>query len=711
MKKPLKLSIRKKVFLLTASLSLLLIIASVVLSSFIFMFRTRSDARKMCTDASVFTAEFYSDEDTERLEFIKEYKEKLDAIYRENVEEIEKYAKNNYEIELKERKKFFEELTASIFVLPGSFGVYPEKLAFQKNYDDMIESMTLIAEMETGMIHGCLVYYDAERNNIVYMADTYADTYFDYNYPCSVEKADQDMIDNVFTGTRPKTYFRDNVFIGYAPIVDENGENIAYVGYYYSINNIINGQHEFLFIMIGTMVAASVVILIIYLVIANKSIVKNVTTLSKATVEFTSNLSAGEELKTVKTDIKTNDEIGVLSENFNTLQSKVVEYAQDIAERQITEGRMRAELNIASKIQMQSLPDKPIIINGARISSFIRPAKEVGGDLFDYFVTDDNKLFFVIADVSGKGVPAALFMMRGKEIIRSCANAGMSAGKIAQTANAALCVNNSEGLFITAFIGTYDTKDKKLTYVRAGHEQPYIVRKGKAEKFGEESNFVLGAFENTAFVEETIKLNDGDRILFYTDGLNEGINENNEEFGYERIKEVLETENSDILATMYEKAVEFAGDVEQFDDITMLLFESVKSDSITLKSPTFDDIPTVTDRINSFVKGLNGEKIAELDIVIDEMMNNYISYAFEDVKKPQLDIDVRLLDGSVELTFTDNGKLFNPLDKEDADVDAGIIDRPIGGMGIMIVKRISDNLSYRVFEGKNRLIITKNLKG
>lgn len=235
------------------------------------------------------------------------------------------------------------------------------------------------------------------------------------------------------------------------------------------------------------------------------------------------------------------------------------------------------------------------------------------------------------------------------------------------------------------------------------------MRDGVAEKIGEESNALLGVFDDAPFISETLEIRSGDKILLYTDGLNEGINEKNEEFGYDRIKETLENASGEILAAAYEAEKTFAGAAEQFDDITMVLFECVKSDTIALHSPTYDDIPVVTDRINAFVQGLDPHKISELDIILDEILNNYVSYAFDAVKKPQIDIEARLDRDVVQLSFVDNGALFDPLQQQ-TPAATNVLDRQ-GGLGITLVKSLSDSIHYRVFEGKNHLTITKTLKG
>ena len=716
MKKLFRLTIAKKVFLLTAALSLALILVSVLIASSIFSVRTGNDARALCATSAellseyIGTYEILSAANGSTTGFIDYYIGRIDEIYAENRDEIEKMSDDELPdaISFADRKTYFNRLFSPVFASGGGFGMSYITLSFINAYNEIIEEMERMASVE-GMLFCEVFYYDAEHNNLVSLLDSSPESYPGHSFPGSVRKAPAYFTDSVLKTNGVTVVSEQDEFASAAP-VEVGGKTVAYVSFDYSVDRLFETQRDFLWTLVGIMLAATVVILVICQILANRWLVKNVKNLSHAARAFTSHMEDG-ELLPVSAGIGTNDEIMELSDDFDALQNKVIAYADDIARKRASEERMQAELSIASKIQMQSLPDKPLITDELRISSFIKPAKEVGGDLFDYFPTDDGKLFFVIADVSGKGVPAALFMMRGKEIIRSCAKAGMSAGKIAERTNRELYQNNKEGLFITAFIGVCDAKEKTLSFVRAGHEQPFLLRGGRAEKFGEESNYVLGAYDGVPFVEDSIELEEGDRILFYTDGLNEGINEENEEFGYDRIKDVLESAGSDLLAALYESACAFAGGAEQFDDITMLLFECVRSRSFTLEKPCYGDIPVVTDRIYEFLGECDKDKRAELGVILDEMMNNYVSYAFRDVRKPRLDIEVRLDGGIAALTFTDNGMLFDPLSKEDPDLDAAPTERPEGGMGIMIVKSMADGISYRVFEGKNRLTILKDLNG
>lgn len=713
MKKFFKPTIRKKIVLLSALLSILLIAVSVTVSSAIFVSRIKKDAQTQCRTSCEMLGEYLSELEIQTTvsgnmaPFIAYYKQNLNDIYANNREEIEEMSLKeiNSTDDLAEKKSFFTELTSGLFG-SGMMGLSYDKSSFRNLYPEVLAEMERLASAE-GFINCKVFYYDAEHNNMVFMCDSTYTTSETYSYPGSIEKTDEKIKTDVILKGGVAVFSLDDYFMGYAPVVIEN-ETVAYVSFKYSIDHLVNNEKEFIWMLVGIMLGASVVIVLVYLFLANRWLMKNVTKLSDAARKFTSHMNEG-EIVPVDAEIRTNDEIKDLSDDFFALQNKVAAYSEDIAKKSAEEERILAELNIASKIQLQSLPDKPLSTDSARISSFIKPAKEVGGDLFDYFFTDEGKVFFTIADVSGKGVPAALFMMRGKEIIRSCAKAGMSAAKIAETANAELCKNNKEGLFITAFIGVYDEKAKRLTYVRAGHEQPFLLRDGVAEKIGEESNALLGVFDDAPFISETLEIRSGDKILLYTDGLNEGINEKNEEFGYDRIKETLENASGEILAAAYEAEKAFAGAAEQFDDITMVLFECVKSDTIALHSPTYDDIPVVTDRINAFVQGLDPHKISELDVILDEILNNYVSYAFDAVKKPQIDIEARLDRDVVQLSFVDNGALFDPLQQQ-TPAATNVLDRQ-GGLGITLVKSLSDSIHYRVFEGKNHLTITKTLKG
>ena len=208
----------------------------------------------------------------------------------------------------------------------------------------------------------------------------------------------------------------------------------------------------------------------------------------------------------------------------------------------------------------------------------MNPAKEVGGDFYDFFMVDDRHLAIVMADVSGKGVPAALFMVIGKTLIKDHTTPGKDLGEVFTEVNELLCESNSEGLFITAFEGVIDLSSGAFRYVNAGHEIPYICKKdGKFEPYKIRAGFVLAGMEGMKYKCGELELEPGDKIFQYTDGVTEATNANNELYGMDRLTEIL-GENSalaptELLPVIKNDIDRFVGEAPQFDDITMLCLE------------------------------------------------------------------------------------------------------------------------------------------
>ena len=240
---------------------------------------------------------------------------------------------------------------------------------------------------------------------------------------------------------------------------------------------------------------------------------------------------------------------------------------------------IETDLRIASKIQTDALPpttpefDKYLNID---MKCCLNTAKEVGGDFYDYFFIDENRMCFLIADVSGKGTPAALFMMTAKTIIKDCALFKESTSEILNEANVRLCENNKESMFATVWIGILDIRTMTLQYTNAGHNYPILQRKGKGcEELETVHGLMLAAFENTQYNQSEIHLEKGDRLLLYTDGATEAHNKDNELYGVERVERMLEDTRDCSGETTLDRMVEnintFAKDVSQFDDITMVI--------------------------------------------------------------------------------------------------------------------------------------------
>ena len=269
--------------------------------------------------------------------------------------------------------------------------------------------------------------------------------------------------------------------------------------------------------------------------------------------------------------------------------TSLAERTRDLLKRQIAESQARnrisTELDVATQIQADMLPsifpafpDRPEF----DIYATMNPAKEVGGDFYDFFMVDDRHLAIVMADVSGKGVPAALFMMIGKTLIKDHTKPGRDLGEVFTEVNDILCESNNEGLFITAFEGILDLVSGEFVFVNAGHELPFVARAGGVyEPRKIRAGFVLAGMEGTQYSGGSMQLKPGDKIFLYTDGVTEATNAAQELYGIKRLEETLAQNTAlppaQLLATVKDDIDTFVGDAPQFDDITMLCVEYIKA--------------------------------------------------------------------------------------------------------------------------------------
>lgn len=279
-----------------------------------------------------------------------------------------------------------------------------------------------------------------------------------------------------------------------------------------------------------------------------------------------------------------NDEITDLAKSFNSMTASLKKYISDLTAVTAEKERIGAELDVAKQIQASMLPDvKKVFEKETRfkVNATMTPAKEVGGDFYDCFMIDKTHLAFVVADVSGKGVPAALFMAIGKTIVKDLSNAyGNDLSKIFTDTNKSLCEANSEGLFITAFEAVIDLETGDMHYVNAGHEMPFIYKKGGSyEALKMKHGFVLAGVDSMKYESGSIKLSHGDKIFQYTDGVTEATNSQNELYGMERLEKILNESKDlapiDLLPVVRTDIDKFVAGAPQFDDITMFGFEYI----------------------------------------------------------------------------------------------------------------------------------------
>lgn len=272
------------------------------------------------------------------------------------------------------------------------------------------------------------------------------------------------------------------------------------------------------------------------------------------------------------------DEIGELANAFNNMSASLQEYIKNLSSVMAEKERIGAELNVATQIQADMLPSIfPAFPEREEFDIYatMQPAKEVGGDFYDFFLIDDDHLAVVIADVSGKGVPAALFMVIAKTLLKNRAQMGDSPAKVLEVVNNQLCENNKAEMFVTVWFGVMQISTGKIVAANAGHEKP-IIRKadGEFEIFKDKHGFVMGGMEGMKYKEYELEIEKGGCLFVYTDGVPEATSSDSELFGMERLVQVLNEEKDaplpDILKSVKGSIDKFVKDAPQFDDITML---------------------------------------------------------------------------------------------------------------------------------------------
>ena len=330
-------------------------------------------------------------------------------------------------------------------------------------------------------------------------------------------------------------------------------------------------------VWITTALVVVTVLALVGALTVSKRIVKPLETMTKRVVSL-----GGENLQfMMESTYRTGDEIEALAESFATLSARTLQYVDQVRKVTAEKERIGAELSLATEIQASMLPHIfPAFPMRSEFDIYasMNPAKEGGGDFYDYFLIDDDHLCLVIADVSGKGVPAALFRMASKIILQSVAMLGYSPAEILRRTNEAICSNNEAEMFVTVWLGILELSTGKLTAANAGHEFPALKRPGEPfALFKDRHGFVIGGMEGVRYKEYELRLEPGSKLFVYTDGVAEATNAEKELFGTERMIDALNTDPDaapqDILKHVRAGVDGFVKDAEQFDDLTMLCVE------------------------------------------------------------------------------------------------------------------------------------------
>ena len=349
-------------------------------------------------------------------------------------------------------------------------------------------------------------------------------------------------------------------------------------------------------------------------------------------------------------------------------------------------------------------------------------AKEVGGDFYDFYKLNDTTVAFLAADVSGKGIPAAMFMMTAKTIIKDLAESGMAVNDIFTKANEKLCENNESGMFVTAWMGILDLTTGNLQFANAGHNPPLLKRaNGDFEYLKMRAGFVLAGMDGVRYRASELTLCPGDRLFLYTDGVTEATNTESKLYGEDRLLNFM-NQNAyagaiEILPALKANIDEFVGEAPQFDDITMLMFDyKPKQGGVRMTDKTF---PAKVDALSD-VLGFVDQTLESYEcpmkiqmaicVAIEEVFVNVAHYAYGD-GEGDVTFSIGFNAQSREITFrmTDKGTPFDPLQKPDPDITLSAEDREIGGLGIFITKKTMNTVTYAYENGENVLTMIKKI--
>ena len=456
-------------------------------------------------------------------------------------------------------------------------------------YNDILETLHQFADVnDVASVYVC--YMDTKTNKAVYIIDGSLSE--DACFTGTCDGIEEDNLEKMKKGDYNfPAYITNYEEYGWlctaaAAIVNEDQEVLANAYVDISMDDVVQNRMQFLFYLCAVLGVAACAMISILGVIVNKSVVKPINILARATGKFVSDKAThrSEDISEIaEVKISTGDEIEHLSESIKKMEVEINDYIKNLTKVTAEKERIGAELDVAAHIQSAMLPSIfPAFPDRSEFDIYatMNPAKEVGGDFYDFFMVDDRHLAIVMADVSGKGVPAALFMVIGKTLIKDHTYPECDLGMVFSEVNNLLCESNSEGLFITAFEGVLDLVTGEFRFVNAGHEIPFICKKGGVyEPYKVKAGFVLGGMEGIVYKTGSMILEPGDKIFQYTDGAPEATDKNDQLYGMERLEKVL-AENSaakpqELLPIVKNDIDKFVGEADQFDDITMLCLEYI----------------------------------------------------------------------------------------------------------------------------------------
>ena len=423
---------------------------------------------------------------------------------------------------------------------------------------------------------------------------------------------------------------------------------------------------------------------------------------------------------------KSKDEIGKLAESFIEMKRTLQRYLKDLEETTATKERIESELKIAHEIQMSMVPKTFPPFPDRRefdIYATLVPAREVGGDFYDFFFIDDQRLCFAIGDVSGKGVPASLFMALTKTMFRATGGRQNATPEIILSRlNGEICRDNESCMFVTVFCCVLDARTGQVEYSNGGHNLPYVLSNGAVMALPKTGGMALGVTEAADFHAGQLLLKPGDQLILYTDGVTEAMDQNDKLFSESRLETTLQGVNGlsskEVTERVVKEVQRFSTGAPQSDDITLLVLgyagpkETAEGTLSVLLRNDLSELQRLNQIVAQFAERhrLASELVFRVTLVLEEIITNVILYGYEDGLEQEISLRLSWKAPYMKLEVEDDGRPFNPLEAPPPDKRKPLAERQVGGLGIHLVREMMDEVEYWRENDKNLLVLKTKIR-
>ena len=590
-------------------------------------------------------------------------------------------------------------------------------------WEKYVETRDFLAQLRDDLgVRYLYVESDAERDTTLYLVDP-DETYYYTGLVEESEKEFSHLVGDIHIDPVVSNGAYGWICSAYEPVLNSEGKAVASVGADLDMREVMAERYSFLrrMILFGCLFILLFSVISIFLI--RRAVTAPLEKLTKGLRGFAPT-DDGDYKKSHVLELRLNkrDEIGELCDDVETMQRRIVDTLHNLTTVTAERERIGAELNVATQIQEDMLPKiYPMFTDrdDIMLAASMKPAKEVGGDFYDFFLVDEDHLAMVMADVSGKGVPAALFMVIAKTLIKNRALRGDEPSDILTNVNAQLCEGNEAELFVTVWLGILNLSTGQGVAANAGHEHPVIRRVGSEhELVVYRHSPALATMEDLTFRQHSFEMHPGDTLFVYTDGVPEATNSENEMLGTDRMLEALNRDPDATPGELLDNVMDcingFMQGAPQFDDITMLALkylgrEGSKIDELNVEAK-LDNLDEVLAFIDTRLEEIECpmKTQMQIDVAVEELFVNIANYAYTPEVGPatiqfSLDDDPR----RARITFIDHGIPYNPLEKADPDITLSVEERAIGGLGIYMVKKSMDDMQYEYKDSQNILTIWK----